>query len=141
MKKIYLVIDYLNEYVIWHLISSKWDYLGRYLPSPYPPPLLRLNSIISTSARLFSQIVCRSASIFHYFETLHGPLESIITMFQIHKIDLTVPTVSRKLFWFIFCLFLYIVTFLKFLYFLRTSQLLHFIFSQMFLVLLRRLPT
>ena len=141
MKKIYLVIDYLNEYVIWHLISSKWDYLGRYLPSPYPPPLLRLNSIISTSARLFSQIVCRSASIFHYFKTLHGPLEGIITMFQMHKIHLTVPTLSRKLFWFIFCLFLCVVTFLKFLYFLRTSQLLQVIFSPMFLVLLRELPT
>ena len=83
------------------------------------PSSTRVNLEFSTSVRLFSQIVCQFVCIFHYFETLLGPLEGILLVVQVHKIVLTSVTLPRGavlsylLPIFVFCYFLNIPFFLE----------------------------
>ena len=81
---------------------------------------------------LFVCIIC--------FETFHGPLEGINLVFLTHKIVSTPATLPRgAVLSYLLPIFVYRY-FFDALYFLRTIQLLHIIFLQMFLVLLTGLP-
>ena len=81
--------------MIWHLISSKGDCLGD-ISQVTTPSFARVNWVFSTTVRLFSQTVCRSVCFFHYSETLHRILESIILVVQMYKIVLTPVTIPRR---------------------------------------------
>lgn len=63
IKKIYFIIDYLQEYAIWNFISSKGNRFGGY-PLATVFPSIRVNSVFLTSIRLFSQVVCLYISLF-----------------------------------------------------------------------------
>ena len=85
---------------------------------PTPSSFTKVNSIFSTSFRLFIQIVC-------LLVCLQGPLEGIILVVQVHKIIFTPIALPRgiilRYFFDNFCVFI----FFFFLYFLRIIQLLH----------------
>ena len=92
--------------------------------------------------------VCGSVCIFHYFlkkcNNLFGYFAWTFGRYypggpKCIKLFSKLSLFPEELLWVIFCPFLCIISFLIFIYSLRTIQLLHSIFSQMFLVLIRGL--